>query len=255
MARDFLHLLNRCLVLALQDEPRSFALSFVLGSLLAGIGWWICQKYANLWNLRFRLTIFHRFLCLATAALTLLSSVLWKIVDLSERATSDAIGIWQKTVNSDDRWQKSVFLETWKRVKALGIEDFSSPEYASGKRVPVTRDASRTEVALTITQASLTHFKGAHPYLSFILGAKGQVSKTVLNDDIRIHFQKNPGEGYINERAVSLVSKQLKTELSEYMARVKPTFRASIVILFIFTQTITFSIIAVSAYRNLKTSC
>jgi hypothetical protein len=183
--------------------------------------------------------------------ITLFFAISWRALEHTQEVSEKAISEWVWTINQDREWSDAILKETWRNVRALGIENFDRPEFAQMKAVPVNHDVSRLKVASTVSQGCVRHFKDRHPFLSAILKARSEVPTEVLQRDIKSWFDAGKGT-YGNDQAIKLVSTQLKQELGSALDRVVPTYRMSAVFIFLFLQAVPFGLVGLAAYKDLK---
>ena len=251
MATDFLYLLKIAFGLFYSKTNHEFWITLGVGIVLSAVCWFGCSHYSRLWNTRYRVTLTHHSLCAATGVLTLFFAISWRAFEHTQEVSEKAVSEWVWTINQDREWSDAIYKETWRNVRALGIENFDHPVFAQMKSFPIHHDASRLKAASTVSQGCVRHFKDRHPFLSAILKARSEVPMEVLQIDIKSWFGANKGV-YGIDQGIKLVSTQLKQELGSSLDRIVPTYRISAVFIFLFLQAVPFGLVGFAAYRDLK---
>ena len=253
MISDFLNLILLSVRLLFVREPQQFGVTLLVGVLLAILCWFGCSRYSRLWNLRYRVTFTHHLLCLIAALLTLAFSVTWKALRHTKEAAELSIENWEGEINRDKAWTDSTFKKAWLNVRALGLEDFSEQEIAAGHTIPVTKDQSKIAATSTYSNESLTHFRHHRAFLSLVLKARAEVSSDLMKADVKAYFASRKGSYPVN-RGITLVAKQVKSELSILVPRVVPVCQWTAVVLFILVQCVPFGLVGLAAYHDIKSS-
>lgn len=250
--QDFLSLLVGALAISFASEK--VVTSVVLGGalLLAGLCWWACSVYSHLWNKRFRVSIIHHVMCAFAAIITLLASIVFVSLKHAETAAGISVEAWKVELGLDMVWANSTFASAYQKVKSLGLEDFSkAPPPPLGSTIPAVNERSQIECAYTYAASAANHFNRRRPYLSSISSAKAEIPRDVLREDIRLHFA-TIGNTYPTEKAISLVSREIRQELRANLPRVVKVLRIQLLVVFFLCQLIPFGLVGWAAYRDLK---
>jgi len=250
MISDFLNLYRLSVRLSLERDQQQFGLTLFVGVLLAALCWFGCSRYSRLWNLRYRVTVTHHVLCFVAALLTLTFSLTWKALRYAKEAAELSVENWEKEINRDKAWADATFRKAWLKVKNLGLEEFGEQDIHT---IPVTKDASKIAATSTYSNDSLAHFQKHRAFLSLILKARAEVSSDLLKADVKAHFANGKG-AYPVDRGITLVAKQVKSELTILLHRVVPVCQWTAVALFILVQCVPFGLVGLAAYHDIKSS-
>src|SRR5271156_5189445 len=139
--------LGKCVGLLATRQPGRFALTFLIGMVLAAACWWVCTHYSRLWNLTYRITRLQQLPCAAAAVLTLIFCILFVSLQYTRQAAQDAIDSWQREVETNPAWRRQVKRRVYYMVKATNQEDFTGhppPEEVQGEPlIPVRQLGSK----------------------------------------------------------------------------------------------------------------
>ncbi|MEO8615240.1 MAG: hypothetical protein ABI600_08880 [Luteolibacter sp.] len=250
--QDFLSLIAGTItIFFLEDRPVLTAI-FVGGLILSGLCWWLCSFYTHLWNKRYKVRLTHHLLCGLAAVITLVSTVVFATLRHASSAADVSIEAWKLQLGLDPFWADHTFKQAYERVRALGLEDFSNaPPPPVGHTIPATKEPSQVECAWIYASQAALYFKQQRPYLGSIVGASGEVPRNVLTADIR-HYFATVGNTYPTANAISLVSSEVKKELTAKLPRVVTVLRIQLVLLFLVAQAFPFGLVGWAAYRDLK---
>ncbi|MCB1129571.1 MAG: hypothetical protein KDN05_00480 [Verrucomicrobiae bacterium] len=250
--QDFLSLLVGALAISFASE-KVFTSVVIGGALiLAGLCWWACSVYSQLWNRRFRVTIIHHVMCAFAAIITLLAAIVFVSLRHAETAAGISVEAWKVELGLDKVWATSTFASAYQKVKALGLEDFSNaPPPPLGSTIPAVNERSQIECAYTYAASAADHFNHQRPYLSSITSAKAEIPRDVLREDIRLHFA-TIGNTYPTEKAISLVGREIRSDLGAKLPRVVKVLRIQLLVVFVFCQFVPFGLVGWAAFRDLK---
>lgn len=250
---DFLSILGGSIAITAATGRQPFVSAAILGLLLAAGCWWVCSHYSRLWNKKYRVKPLHHLLCGIAALVTLLATLVFVSLRNTLPAAKASVGMWEIQILADTQWANSTFMETYRKVQALGIEDFTNhpPPTGNGQgSIPTTQKRSQLEAALTYSGAAASHFRKNRPYLASMTKAETETPKELVQADMERHFQTNPN--YPPQKAVALVAGRIEQGLQEQLPRVVKVLRAQFVALFLFFQVIPFALVGWTAYRELK---
>lgn len=253
MTQDLLSLLGGCIFLfAVNDRPQ-FGATLLTGILLAAACWYGCGAFSRLWNLRYRVTLTHHFLCAVSAVLTLVFVLLFVALRHAREAAYLSVESWQLQINMDAAWADRTYATAWQEVKSLGLENFDKipPPGMPGTHIPTVKPASIHLTAATYAEASVEHFNKSRPFLSKIVHAQTGVPSRTLDADINSYFA-TVNDTYSPVRAISLVANQIKGQLTEQLPLVVSRLREIAVGLFLAVQMVPFGLVAIDAYRKLR---
>jgi hypothetical protein len=215
--------------------------------------WWLCSHYSRLWNKKYRVKPLHHLLCGVAGTVTLLATLTFISLKNALPAAKVSVGLWEVQILADKQWADATFLETYNRVKALGIEDFTNhppPTAADSGAIPVNQQRSKLEAGLTYAQAAASHFRKSRPYLASMTKTETDTPKELVQADMERHFRTSPN--YPPENAIALVAGRIEQGLQEQLPRVVKILRIQFIALFLFFQAIPFALVGWAAYRELK---
>lgn len=250
--QDFLSLLVGALSISFASEKVFTSVVLIGALLLAGLCWWACSVYSHLWNRRFRVSITHHVMCAFAAMITLVAAIVFVSLRYAEAAAVISVEAWKVELDLDKGWANSTFATAYQRVKALGLEDFSkTPPPPLGSTIPAVNERSQIECAYTYATSAANHFNGRRPYLSSISSAQAEIPREVLRDDIRLHFA-TIDRNYPTDKAIALVSREIRKELGAKLPRVVKVLRIQLLVVFVLCQLIPFGLVGWAAHRDLK---
>jgi hypothetical protein len=250
--QDFLALIGAALAIFASSE-RAMLIGVCIGGLaLAGLCWWVCSIYSRLWNKSFRVGSLHHVFCALAALLTLAATVCFVALRHAHEAAEVSVRIWEEQLKWDREWASKTFNAAYKKVKTLGIEDFTNyPAPPLGNSIPATNERSQFECAKTYAGSAAAHFATSRPCLSSIIQARSEVPADVLRKDITEYFATQ-GKTYPATKGISLVGAEVKAGLRVHLPRVVKVFRSILVGIFLAGQLLAFGLVGWAAYRDLK---
>ena len=250
--QDFLSLISGTVSIFFLKERSAFAAILAGGLILSGLFWWLCSFYTHLWNRRYKVRLTHHLLCGLAAVITFVATVVFATLKHAASAADLSIEAWKVQLAMNQLWADHTFKQAYEKVKLLGIEDFSNaPPPPVGHTIPATKEPSQVECAWVYASHAARYFKQQRPYLGSIVGASGEVSRDVLTADIRRYFA-TVGHTYPTENAISLVSSEVKKELTAKLPRVVHVLRIQLIVLFLVAQAFPFGLVGWAAFRDLK---
>lgn len=252
LLQDFFSLIAGTITIFFLKERSAFAAILAGGLILSGLCWWLCSFFTHLWNKRYKVRLTHHLLCGLAAVITLVATVVFATLKHAASAADVSIEAWKVQLGMDQFWADHTFKQAYERVKLLGLEDFSNaPPPPVGHTIPATKEPSQVECAWIYASQAARYFKQQRPYLGSIVGASGEVPRDVLTADIRRYFA-TVGNTYPTGNAISLVSSEVKKELTAKLPRVVKVLRIQLVLLFLLAQAFPFGLVGLAAYRDLK---
>lgn len=253
LLQDLFSLLGGCLALFAALDRRGLYVAGGVGLLLA-IGFWVsCSYYSRLWNLRYRVTLMHHFLCGVAAILTFGFTLVYASLRYTKEAAYASVQIWEAQINLDRGWAGDTFSAAYEKVKALGIEDFTNvpPPGAPNSHIPTNSNPSILAAASTYASSAARHFSDQRPFLSKIIHGRADVPSQILDADVKNYFA-TVSKTYPTRRAIELVASEIKKELDEQVPKVVTISRRLAVIAFVLVQCVPFGLVGLAAYKKLK---
>jgi hypothetical protein len=252
MLTDLLTILVGSIPIYFASNPVGFRLAVLIGTLLAGLCWYLCALYARLWNKRFHITVTHHALCAFASVCTLFFSVLFASLGYTKDAALVSIDLWKFQLNRDGLWAAGTFARAYEQVKRAGLEDFSNAPAPGSPNsfIPTSHDRSRQIAASTYANEACRHFDTKRPFLSKVVWSNPGVPSETIFRDVHSWHQKNPN--YPPARAIEIAAIQIKQGLEPQVPRVVYLSRVAVSILFLLVQAVPFGLIAWSAYRDIK---
>lgn len=250
MIQDFIKILLRCIATLSTKELFSTAL---IGIVLAGLCWVICNYYTRLWNKKYHLTFTHQVLCSIAALLTFFFVLAFSGLSYLKEVSIDRLNDWSTQILNDNEWAASTFQKAFYKIEENGLEDFSNVPAPGnvGSHIPVNNNKSKEECANIYTNEACRNFKIKNLFLSKIIWTSSKVPQEIINEDMNEYFKTN--SIYPPQRAINLATNYIKAELIVQTPRVVTLARSILVVLFFFLQLIPFGLIGYAAYKDIKT--
>lgn len=250
---DILSVLVLCFTLFFGLDRRGFAVSIIVGVVLAALCWVACSYFSRLWNLRFRTNLLHHVLCFFAAVLTLVFTVLFFALQYTKEAAFASVKIWEAQINLDPVWADKTFAVAFEAVKVLGIEDFSNvplPGFPNS-HIPANHDQSIIAAAGAYANGASEHFHDSRPFLGLMLQGKTEVPRQVLDTDVKNYFA-TVAKSYPTQKAIALVAGEMRRGLDQQVPRVVTYARTALVALFLLCQAVPFGLVAWASYKDIK---
>jgi hypothetical protein len=254
---EFYKLVLQCIGILRSDDPRLFIGAVLAGLTIGGLLWWAAFGWGRLWNKKFSLSPLHHIL----AAFVLLFAFGYTISAVSlkyaVRTVESKVRLWQESANLDADLKNRLSARLYDEIVARGTEDISQiPDprtLAPGESWSFTYQ-NHTETQAVIgdvyTKGALQHFERIHPLLAVILSPT--VPPELIVEDIRAKSRNNPGEPYQLNDGTRLLVEQMFQQMSDQVWRVVVAARVALLVLFLVFLSIPITVIAISAYRDIR---
>lgn len=254
---EFYKLTLNCIGILRSDDPRLFIGAVLAGLTIGALIWWGAHAWARLWNLKFSLSPLHHIL----AALALLFALGYTVSAVSlkyaARTVETKVRLWQEGANLDADLKSRLSARLYDEIAARGTEDIAKiPDpraLAPGESWSFTyQNHSETQAIIgdVYTKGALQHFEKLHPLLAVILSPA--VPPELIVEDIRAKSRSNPNEAYQLNDGTRLLVEQMFVKMSDQVWRVVVAARITLLVLFLLFLSIPFTVIAVSAYRDIR---
>lgn len=236
---------------ALLERPR-FILVVFIAAVLSIACWWLCWQFAYLWNRRFSGAPLHHIVTVFAAILTFFIGIEFAALKYAAQVARASVVAWRAQILADKSWRDATFRAAYDAVKTLGIEDFSSRD---GTRtfstiIPTAHEESKRACAKIYAASAWQHFGRSRPLLSKLMGARSELPAQAIYQDMLA--KQRISSTYDASDAVALVARVIQGDLEPQAPRAVTVCRMSLVLLFLLIQAIPLTIIASSAYRDLK---
>ncbi|CAI9086099.1 hypothetical protein A7K93_07210 [Candidatus Methylacidiphilum fumarolicum] len=249
MIKDGLNLLREAFFLFLYQRPLYFWLTLLFSFFLAGFCWWLASHYTQLWNRTFKVKLVHHFFCGIASLMTFIFVSTFFCLGFTKTAGRDQINRWGYELVRNEEWENRTFEQARRAVWNLGIEP--AYEWTNPHIIPTTTYQSRLTVATIYVSNATKSFLSMHPFLGKILDLNITKAETLAKKDMDAYFALG-GTTYDDRRAIGLISSYLIWSLDQQTPRLSFLFRVLLVVLFLFTQSIPFTLIGIAAYRDIK---
>ncbi len=250
---DFFSLLAGCVEMLAALDRRGLYFAAGIGLVLAIICWVTCSFYSKLWNKRYQVHFVHHSLCALAALLTLAFAVVFAALKYTKEAAYASVMLWEVQINSDVPWANATFTKAYDAVKHLGVEDFTNVPAPNtpGSHIPTNHNVSILAAVFTYATQAAKHFNAARPFLSLILHSQTDVPTQVLDADVKNYFA-TVSKNYPPQRAISLVTVEIKKSLDAQLPRVVIVSRRIAIAGFVLVQLIPFGLVGLAAYKDIK---
>ena len=210
--------------------------------------------YTKLWNKRYRLNLTQKSLC----GIAALSTFFFAITFAGFASLTDTVGreiaAWEEQLKSNESFLHNTYRVAYYAVKGRNLEDFSDspPPEDGGTRFPVTNDASRELAGEIYANEAYRNFGNQHPFLSLIILVKSKAASESVKRDMDRYFALNPNKPYSAETGVDLAAGIIREDLVQRSPRVVMIARVLLAAAVSVIQCISFGVIGLAAYRDLK---
>lgn len=249
---DYWDILWRCAHFFRDIERSDFRVVLLVGAVLA-VGSWLVASYSSrLWNKDYRAKLAHQMLCAVAALTTFACAVTYAALEYTEPVARAMIESWRARVEEDASWSARTFEQVYREIKQSGYEDPNSFEPIENKLVPLSHQESQQTAASIYANAAVSHFDRSHAFLGWILGAKADIPKEIIREDVKHFFENNGNEKYQFSRAIRLAAEHITQQLQNQTPRVVRGSRVSLLLILLFFQTLCFAAIGNAACKDLK---
>ena len=200
-----LFLLLGGLVLQLWSSARhEFLIACAVGTVLAGLSWWLTRYVARNFNRRFSSHPSLYFFCGSAATLTFCCTLLFFAFRFTGDVAEQIVTTWEKALEVDTQWSDETFRKAYEAVYELRdaagkqLEDFTGkPHPDSGREVmiPTIHEESKLVAAQVYAEEAVKHFTVHHPLLSKILRVYAEETAEAIYKDIEQFFSGSTETG------------------------------------------------------------
>ncbi len=259
-----LFLLLNGLVLQLWSSARNeFFIACAVGTVLAGLSWWLTHYLALKFNRQFSYRPQHYFFCGSAAMLTFWCTLLFFAFRFTGDVAERIVTTWESTLEVNVEWREDTFRKAYEAVydlqNAAGeqLEDFTGrphPDSDQDVIIPAAHEESRLLIAQVYAEEAVQNFTENHPLLSKILWVYAEESSTAIYEDIKQFFSATGGgeKVYPLMEAVRLAKRLLRQSMIGQIPRIMLISRIVLVFVFILAQALTLSLLIRSALADIK---
>lgn len=253
---EFYKLVLTCIATMRVSDPGLFIGAILGGLTIGGLLWWAAHLWAHSWNRKFSLSPIHQVLAAFVLILSTVFSLAAVSLKYADRVVENKVRLWQQLASADEGLKQELSGRLYDEIAMRGAEDMSKiPDprtLGPGEVWMFTyQNAAETQAIIgdVYTRGALRHFQRANPLLGTILSPA--VSPDVVIRDIQVKSQANPGEPYNLGDAVRLLVEQMFLNMRDQLWRIVVIARTVAAVLFVLFLAIPFSMIAVSAYKDI----
>jgi hypothetical protein len=260
-----LSLLLSGLVLQLWISARNdFFIACIVGTVLAGLSWWLTHYVALNFNRRFSYRPQHYFFCGSAAAITLCCTLLFFAFRFTGDVAERIVTSWETALEIDVEWSDETFRKAYEAVYELHdaagkqLEDFTGkphPDSGQDVMIPTQHEQSKLVAAQIYAEEAVKHFTVNHPLLSKILRVYAEETSKAIYKDIEQFFSVTAGAGektYPVMEAVRLAKNLMRQSMVGQIPRIMLISRIVLVLVFILAQVLTLSLLIRSALADIK---
>ena len=257
------HLLGGLLFQLWTGARNEFFIACAVGTVLAGLFWWLTHYVALNFNRRYSSRPQHYFFCGSAATITFCCTLLFFAFRFTGDVAERIVTSWEAALEIDTEWSDETFRKAYEAVYELRdaagkqLEDFTErphPDAGQQVMIPTTHQESKLVAAQVYAEEAVKHFTTNHPLLSKILRVYAEETAQAIYKDIQ-HFFNTTGAGektYPVMEAVRLAKKVMRQSMVGQIPKIMLISRSVLVLMFLLIQAILFSLLIRSALADIK---
>jgi len=198
------------------------------------------------------LTRIHKFLCAIVAVLTFIFAIAYFSVGYMPQVAQAAIDQWQINLDSNEAFAATAFDTAYAALRELHPVEMSKvPAPADNNNtLELPTEACRKDAATSFAAQATHNFRTLHPFLSAI--ATPIIPREAVEKDAEKFWTEHPNVPYPVTNAVKVAAIEIWSGLKSKLPGTAYKMRMILVLLFLLSQLVPFSLISYGAYVDLK---